>query len=70
VHIVKADNQSQAGLPAGVVNFVSMSMESTPTLTPEIIAHPAVRKIAVRIFGSSLDDLADLDMNYRQVHRI
>ncbi|KDR72513.1 hypothetical protein GALMADRAFT_252630 [Galerina marginata CBS 339.88] len=35
----------EAGLPAGVVNFISMSQESAPTLTAEIIAHPAVRCI-------------------------
>ncbi|KAI0292402.1 aldehyde dehydrogenase [Russula brevipes] len=39
------DALHDAGLPAGVVNFVPMSVESTPTLTQEIIAHPAVRKV-------------------------
>jgi hypothetical protein len=28
-----------------------MSVESTPTLTTEIIAHPAVKKVAVGISG-------------------
>ncbi|KAH8982169.1 aldehyde dehydrogenase [Lactarius hatsudake] len=34
------------GLPAGVLNFLPMSAGDTPSLTSEIIAHPAVRKIA------------------------
>jgi acyl-CoA reductase-like NAD-dependent aldehyde dehydrogenase len=41
-----ADALQDAGLPAGVLNFLPMSAESTPLLTSEIIAHPAVRKIA------------------------
>ncbi|KAF8477955.1 aldehyde dehydrogenase [Russula ochroleuca] len=39
------DALHEAGLPAGVINFVTMSEDSIPTLTSEIIAHPAVRKI-------------------------
>ncbi|KAJ6616495.1 Aldehyde/histidinol dehydrogenase [Mycena sp. CBHHK59/15] len=35
----------EAGLPNGVVNYISMSRESAPALTAEIIAHPLVRKI-------------------------
>lgn len=35
----------EAGLPNGVLNFVSMSRETAPTLTAELIAHPLVRKI-------------------------
>ncbi|KAJ6532750.1 Aldehyde/histidinol dehydrogenase [Mycena vulgaris] len=35
----------EAGLPNGVVNYISMSRESSPALTAEIIAHPLVRKI-------------------------
>ncbi|KAL0958043.1 hypothetical protein HGRIS_000219 [Hohenbuehelia grisea] len=35
----------EAGLPPGVLNFVSMSRETAPALTSEIIAHPAIRKI-------------------------
>ncbi|KAF8962311.1 Aldehyde/histidinol dehydrogenase [Flammula alnicola] len=35
----------EAGLPAGVLNFISMSRESAPALTAEIIAHPLVRSI-------------------------
>ncbi|KAI9450247.1 aldehyde dehydrogenase [Russula earlei] len=39
------DALHDAGLPAGVVNFVPMSVQSTPALTAEIIAHTAVRKV-------------------------
>ncbi|KAJ7042781.1 Aldehyde/histidinol dehydrogenase [Mycena alexandri] len=35
----------EAGLPNGVVNYISMSRESSPALTAQIIAHPLVRKI-------------------------
>ncbi|KAF7318349.1 Aldedh domain-containing protein [Mycena chlorophos] len=35
----------EAGLPAGVLNYISMSRESAPALTAQVIAHPAVRKI-------------------------
>ncbi|KAJ7154676.1 Aldehyde/histidinol dehydrogenase [Mycena filopes] len=35
----------EAGLPNGVVNYVSMSRESSPALTAQIIGHPLVRKI-------------------------
>ncbi|KAF7329346.1 Aldedh domain-containing protein [Mycena kentingensis (nom. inval.)] len=35
----------EAGIPAGVVNYISMSRETSPELTAQIIAHPAVRKI-------------------------
>ncbi|KAJ7698589.1 Aldehyde/histidinol dehydrogenase [Mycena rosella] len=35
----------EAGLPNGVINYISMSRESSPALTAEIIAHPLVRKI-------------------------
>ncbi|KAH9175620.1 aldehyde dehydrogenase [Lactarius sanguifluus] len=40
------DALHDAGLPAGVLNFLPMSVGDTPSLTSEIIAHPAVRKIA------------------------
>lgn len=40
--------ESQAGLPDGVLNFVSMAPGDAPSLTAEIIAHPAVRKVNVR----------------------
>jgi len=40
------DALHDAGLPPGVVNFVPMSAENTPKLTTEIIAHPAIKKIA------------------------
>ncbi|KAJ7203653.1 Aldehyde/histidinol dehydrogenase [Mycena pura] len=35
----------EAGLPNGVLNYVSMSRESAPAFTAQIIAHPLVRKI-------------------------
>ncbi|KAG6829246.1 hypothetical protein H0H87_012150 [Tephrocybe sp. NHM501043] len=35
----------EAGLPAGVLNYISVSREDAPTRTAELIAHPAVRKI-------------------------
>ncbi|KIK67878.1 hypothetical protein GYMLUDRAFT_36676 [Collybiopsis luxurians FD-317 M1] len=35
----------EAGLPAGVFNFISTSREDAPRLTAQIIAHPLVRKI-------------------------
>ncbi|KAF8156920.1 Aldehyde/histidinol dehydrogenase [Crassisporium funariophilum] len=35
----------EAGLPPGVLNFISMSRDSAPTLTAEIIGHPLVRSI-------------------------
>ncbi|KAF8804740.1 aldehyde dehydrogenase [Phlegmacium glaucopus] len=34
-----------SGLPAGVLNLISLSRENAPALTAEIIAHPAVRHI-------------------------
>ncbi|KAJ7201586.1 Aldehyde/histidinol dehydrogenase [Mycena pura] len=35
----------EAGLPHGVLNYVSMSRENAPEFTAQIIAHPLVRKI-------------------------
>ncbi|KAF8056650.1 Aldehyde/histidinol dehydrogenase [Lyophyllum atratum] len=35
----------EAGLPKGVLNYVSMSREAAPAFTAELIAHPKVRKI-------------------------
>ncbi|KAF5380183.1 hypothetical protein D9615_006180 [Tricholomella constricta] len=35
----------EAGLPKGVLNYVSMAREDAPALTAELIAHPMVRKI-------------------------
>ncbi|OBZ74151.1 Vanillin dehydrogenase [Grifola frondosa] len=35
----------EAGLPDGVLNFISMAKEDSPMLTAEMIAHPDVRKI-------------------------
>jgi hypothetical protein len=45
-----------------------MSEDSIPTLTSEIIAHPAVKKIAVNILG--LFSMMISDMGRRSVHRI
>ncbi|THU96268.1 aldehyde dehydrogenase [Dendrothele bispora CBS 962.96] len=36
---------AEAGLPPGVLNFISTSKENAPGLTAEIIAHPLVRKV-------------------------
>ena len=46
-----------------------MSVENTPKLTNEIIAHPAIKKIAVSIFGVSLF-LMIPHASHLQVHRI
>ncbi|KAG6860491.1 hypothetical protein C0995_010528 [Termitomyces sp. Mi166 len=35
----------EAGLPPGVLNYVSVSREDAPARTAELIAHPSVRKI-------------------------
>ncbi|KAK7687830.1 hypothetical protein QCA50_009049 [Cerrena zonata] len=35
----------EAGLPDGVLNYICMDRADAPTLTKEIIAHPAVKKI-------------------------
>ncbi|KAH0581674.1 hypothetical protein H2248_011368 [Termitomyces sp. 'cryptogamus'] len=35
----------EAGLPPGVLNYVSVSREDAPARTAELISHPAVRKI-------------------------
>jgi acyl-CoA reductase-like NAD-dependent aldehyde dehydrogenase len=39
----------EAGFPPGVLNLLSLSTKNSPALTPEIIAHPAVRHINVKI---------------------
>ncbi|KAK7687896.1 hypothetical protein QCA50_009115 [Cerrena zonata] len=36
---------TEAGLPAGVFNFISMDRNDAPALTAEIIAHPLIRQI-------------------------
>ncbi|KAG6849253.1 hypothetical protein H0H93_010002 [Arthromyces matolae] len=35
----------EAGLPRGVLNYISVSREDAPARTSELIAHPAIRKI-------------------------
>ncbi|CAL1715140.1 unnamed protein product [Somion occarium] len=42
---IVAELLKEAGLPPGVLNFVSMDRQDAPELTAEIIAHPLVRKI-------------------------
>ena len=37
----------QAGLPKGVLNFVTISKEDSPARVADIIAHPEVRKVNV-----------------------
>lgn len=44
---VVAELFEEAGLPPGVLNFINVSRENAPSLTAEIIAHPAVRTISV-----------------------
>ncbi|KAI0628648.1 aldehyde dehydrogenase [Trametes polyzona] len=42
---IVAEIFEKAGLPKGVLNFISTSKEDSPARVAEIIAHPAVRKI-------------------------
>ncbi|CCM00836.1 uncharacterized protein FIBRA_02878 [Fibroporia radiculosa] len=44
-HQVVAEAFHEAGLPAGVLNFIHASREDTPARVAQIIAHPAVRTI-------------------------
>jgi acyl-CoA reductase-like NAD-dependent aldehyde dehydrogenase len=37
----------EAGIPKGVLNYLSISKEAAPGLTAELIANPLVRKINV-----------------------
>ncbi|VDB92108.1 unnamed protein product [Peniophora sp. CBMAI 1063] len=46
VHALIIDAFNEAGIPPGVINFVPMSPQDTPTLTQEIIAHPAIRNVS------------------------
>ncbi|KAF9489684.1 aldehyde dehydrogenase [Pleurotus eryngii] len=43
---IVADLFAEAGLPPGVLNIMSISRETAPELTAEIIAHLMVRKVA------------------------
>ncbi|KAF8699475.1 hypothetical protein AX14_000920 [Amanita brunnescens Koide BX004] len=44
-HSIVVEVFHEAGLPDGVLNFVSCSRENAPALVADIIAHPLVRKI-------------------------
>ncbi|KAI0821828.1 aldehyde dehydrogenase [Trametes gibbosa] len=43
--IIVAEIFEKAGLPKGVLNFVSVGKEDSPARVAEMIAHPAVRKV-------------------------
>ncbi len=45
---IVAEAFHDAGLPPGVLNYITMAREDAPKLIPELIAHPAVKKINVR----------------------
>jgi len=55
--LFRLDLYSQAGLPAGVLNYLIMSRENAPAPTSQIIAHPAIRAVAVRQIRSPLRTL-------------
>ncbi|KAF8886458.1 aldehyde dehydrogenase [Mucidula mucida] len=42
---IVAEAFHDAGLPPGVLNYITMAREDAPKLIPELIAHPAVKKI-------------------------
>ncbi len=44
-HQLIAEVMKEAGLPDGVVNFISNSPENAPEIVEALIAHPAVRRI-------------------------
>ncbi len=44
-HQLIAEVMKEAGLPDGVVNFVSNSPENAPDIVKALIAHPAIRRI-------------------------
>ncbi|KAL1758854.1 Aldehyde/histidinol dehydrogenase, partial [Schizophyllum commune] len=44
-HAVVAELFEEAGLPKGVLNFLSISREASPELVSKIIAHPLVRHV-------------------------
>ena len=46
-HAVVAELFEEAGLPKGVLNFLSISREASPELVSRIIAHPLVRHVNV-----------------------
>jgi len=51
------DLYAEAGLPAGVLNYLIMSRDNAPALTSRIIAHPAVRAVAVGRYATPLHAL-------------
>ncbi|MFM0295063.1 MULTISPECIES: aldehyde dehydrogenase [Paraburkholderia] len=44
-HLAVAESLYEAGLPAGVLNFVTCAPEDSPQVTDALIAHPAVRRV-------------------------
>ncbi|WP_175687545.1 aldehyde dehydrogenase [Burkholderia multivorans] len=44
-HSLVAQSLHEAGLPAGVLNFVTCAAEDSPAITDALIGHPAVRRI-------------------------
>ncbi|KAF9490436.1 ALDH-like protein [Pleurotus eryngii] len=56
---IVADLFADAGLPPGVLNIISISRETAPELTAEIIAHPMVRKVAVLTVFMSVNTIDD-----------
>ncbi|MGH1350090.1 MAG: aldehyde dehydrogenase [Methyloligellaceae bacterium] len=44
-HQLIAEVMQEAGLPEGVVNFVSNSPENAPEIVKALIAHPAIRRV-------------------------
>lgn len=44
-HAIIAETMHEAGLPEGVLNFISSAPEDAPDVVESIIAHPAVRRV-------------------------
>ena len=53
-HAVVAELFEEAGLPKGVLNFLSISREASPELVSKIIAHPLVRHVNVSLSSEDL----------------
>lgn len=56
----------EAGLPAGVLNFLPMSREGTAALTAEIIGNPLVRNVNVRDISYLLGALETTELTMEQ----